>query len=131
MLGYEICLGRVYESNLRKNENGDFEIGTIKYLSYNLQEHDIYSYLKYVKKRNRTLDINELIKWFIEESILEDDSIKYIIGLLSYPIESLRLWDRYRKSRKKLTEAEYEEAFLRASKNDGIELIAKGGVFSE
>ena len=40
----EICLGRIDEVNLRVMEN--IEIATVKNISYNLVEEDIYEYLR-------------------------------------------------------------------------------------
>lgn len=129
MKSYEICLGNVTENNLRINELGNFEIGTIKYLSYNLLENDIYAYLKNVRKRNNNIDLESLIVYFIEKSKLELDSENYIKSLLSYPAESLRLWDKYRRNKKEITEKQYIEGFYKAKKNDGNELIITGGGF--
>lgn len=126
MVNYEVCLGRVCEGNLSKGENGKLEIGTIKYLTYNLVEHDFYSYLKSIRKKNNILDIEWLIEYFVERSSLEEDSIEYLKGLLSYPVEGLKLWDKYRRNKKNLTEEEYVDGFHKANKNDGKELIAKG-----
>ncbi|MBB6622532.1 hypothetical protein [Clostridium gasigenes] len=125
MANYEVCLGRVCEGNLRMDENGKVEIGTIKYLTYNLVEHDFYSYLKRLRKKNNILDIECLIKYFAEKSLLKDDSIEYLRGLLSYPVESLKLWEKYRINKKNLTEEEYMDGFYKAKKNDGKELIAR------
>lgn len=127
MENYEICLVRVEENNLRCVENGNIEVGTINYLTYNLIEHDIYSYLKRIKRKTDLIDIEYTIEYFVSKSLLDDDSIKYLNGLLSYPLESLRIWNKYRKNKKNLTEEEYIDAFYKAIKIDGNELIAKGG----
>lgn len=118
MSGYEVCLGRVDEGNLRTNENGEIEIGTIKYLTYNLIEHDLYAYLKRIIKKNILVNIDELIEYFVELSSLTDDSIDYLNGLIEYPIESLRLWDKYRRNKKKLTDDEYLEEFNKLKINN-------------
>lgn len=118
MSSYEVCLGRVDEGNLRMNKNGKIEVGTIKYLTYNLIEHDFYSYLKRIIKKNISIDIEYLIECFVEKSSLTDDSIEYINGLILYPIESLRLWDKYRRNKKKLTYEEYIESFNRFKINN-------------
>lgn len=125
---YEVCLGVATEENLRKDKNGNLEVGTIKYLTYNLVEQDAYSYLRYVKRKNYKIDMEYLIEYFANESLLEDDSIEYLKGLMSYPAESLRLWDKYRRNKKKLTEEEYVAAFYKAKRNDSNDLIVKRGV---
>lgn len=131
MMNYEVCLGSVTEENLRKGEDFRLEIGTIKYLNYNLFEQDMYSYLKYIKRKNCNVDIEYLIEYFVEESLLDEDSIEYLRGLVSYPFESLKLWDKYRRSKKKLTEQEYIDGFYKAKKIDSNDLIVKGDLFSE
>lgn len=118
MADYEVCLGRVDESNLRIGEQGKIEIGTIKYLTYNLIEHDFYSYLKRLIRKDRGLNTEYLVEYFVEKSLLTDDSIEYLNGLISYPLESLRLWDKYRRNKKKLTDEEYVEAFSRLRINN-------------
>lgn len=127
MINYEICLGNVSENNLRINEEGKIEVGTIKYLTYNLIEQDFYSYIKHLRKRNNNIDIEELIYYFVEKSFLENNSVEYLKGLLSYPVESLRLWDKYRRNKKELTQEQYIEGFYKANRNDGNELIWTGG----
>lgn len=131
MKNYEVCLGKVDESNMRINESGKLEIRTIKYLAYNLVEQDLYYYLKYIKKRNNNIDLEYLINYFVQESLLEDDSREYLKGLISYPVESLKLWDRYLKSKKNLTEKQYIDGFYRAKIIDSNELIDGGGLFFE
>ncbi|MGL5086440.1 MAG: hypothetical protein ACRC68_12105 [Clostridium sp.] len=131
MRNYEICLGSVSENNLRVNDDGKIEVGTIKYLTYNLLEHDFYSYIKHLRKRNNKMDIDELIYYFVEKALLENNSIEYLKALLSYPIESLRLWDKYRRNKKELTQEQYIEGFYRAKRNDDNELIWTGGGLNE
>ena len=46
----EICLGRIDSGNLRK-ENGKVEVGSLKGISYNLIEEDLYKYIKRIQKR--------------------------------------------------------------------------------
>lgn len=118
MSGYEVCLGRVGEGNLRVNESGEIEVGSIKYLTYNLIEHDFYSYLKRIIRKNRELNVEYLIELFVEKSLLTEDSSEYLNGLILYPLESLRLWDKYRKNKKRLTEEEYIERFYTAKINN-------------
>ena len=127
MKNYEICLRNVTETNLRINESGNIEIGTIKYLSYNLIEQDVYSYLKYLRKKNNNIDIESLIYYFVEKSLLGVDSGEYLKALVYYPVESLKIWDKYRKNKRDVTENQYIEGFYKAKKNDGNELIMTGG----
>ena len=131
MINYEICLGNACENNLRVNEDGKIEVGTIKYLTYNLIEQDFYCYIKHLRKRNYNINIQELIYYYVEKSLLENNSVDYLKGLVSYPVESLRLWDKYRRNKKEITLQQYIDAFYKANRNDGNELIGTGGDFSE
>lgn len=127
MINYEICLGNACENNLRINDEGQMEVGTIKYLTYNLIEQDFYSYMKHLRKRNNNINNDELIYYFVEKSSLENNSIEYLKALLSYPVESLKLWDKYRRNKKDMTQDQYIEGFYKAKRNDGNELIWTGG----
>ena len=105
MKNYEICLGRVDESNLRENET--VEIGSLRGISYNLVEEDIYSYLKRVKKRDNNANVDRFIEEYISLSGLNKDSKEYISILLSIPYDSLKQWYRYKYNKKNLSPEEY------------------------
>ena len=95
MKNYEVCLSRVDEGNLKVEEDGKIVIGTIKYLTYNLREHDVYSYIKKIKRRETNLSINEIINYYIEITNLKEDSREYLRGLASYPNEEFRILEKY------------------------------------
>lgn len=101
----EICLGRVDEGNLRVIES--IEVGSLKGVSYNLVEEDIYNYLKRVKKRDSTVNLNKFIEEYINLSSLNRDSKDYISILLSIPYDSLKQWYRYKYNKKNLLPEEY------------------------
>ena len=108
----EICLGRVDSGNLRK-ENGQLEIGSLKGISYNLIEEDLYKYIKRIKKRNSYIDENEVIDLFVRASHLSYSSINYLKGLCTYPKDFLKNWERYRQAKSDKT---YEEYFIEFEK---------------
>lgn len=95
MSNYEICLTRVDENNLRVSEDGKFLIRNFNYLTYNLKEHDIYSYLKRLKRKKIDKNLDEVIEYYIYISGLSKDSMEYIKGLTSYPNEELRIIEKY------------------------------------
>lgn len=103
----EICLGRADESNLRVFER--LEIGSIKGVSYNLLEEDMYSYLRRLRRRNSDLDLRKFIEEFVSLSYLNKDSIEYIKILLSIPNDTFKQWQRYRQNKKDITAEEYLE----------------------
>jgi len=95
----EICIGKVDRNNLRKNE-GKIEIGTIKGMTYNLVEEDLYNYIKKLQRKQFDIDKEELIKLFVHGSHLSFNSFDYLRGLCSYPRDFLKTWERYRDIKK-------------------------------
>ena len=94
MINYEVCLSRVDENNLNVVDNKIF-IKNYNYLTYNLKEHDIYSYIKRLKRKKIDKDLEEVIKYYIDISGLNENSKEYIRGLASYPNEQLRVIEKY------------------------------------
>ena len=94
MINYEVCLGRVDENNLNVVDNKIF-IKNYNYLTYNLKEHDIYSYIKRLKRKKIDKNLEEVIKYYIDISGLNENSKEYIRGLASYPNEQLRVIEKY------------------------------------
>ena len=80
----EICLGKIDRNNLKKNE-GKIEIATIKGMTYNLVEEDLYNYIKKLQRKEFDIDEEELIKVFVHGSHLSFNSFDYLRGLCSYP----------------------------------------------
>lgn len=100
----EITLGRADEKNLRVTS--ELEIGTLKNVSYNLVEEDIYDYLKRVKIKNKKISLEKCIDKYIERSCLSEDSRDYIAILLMIPYGTLNIWYKYAYGRNKYS---YEE----------------------
>jgi hypothetical protein len=93
----EICLGKIDKNNLRKIE-GKIEIRTIKGMSFNLVEEDLYNYIKKLQRKEFNIDEEELIRLFVRGSHLSLNSIHYLRGLCSYPKDFLKIWERYREN---------------------------------
>ena len=100
----EITLGRVDEKNLRVTS--ELEIGTLKNVSYNLVEEDIYDYLKRIKIKNKKISLEKCIDKYIESSYLSEDSRDYIDILLMIPYGTLNVWYKYVYGKNKYS---YEE----------------------
>lgn len=96
MNNYEMCLGRVDEGNLKVEENGVLKIRTTKYISYNLIEHDLFSYIKRVKRRGFNIQTEKVIDEFIYKSSLSEKSKNYLTALCNYPFETMKLIYKYR-----------------------------------
>ncbi|MGG7059944.1 hypothetical protein ACQPUZ_16925 [Clostridium tertium] len=119
MKNYEVCLTRVDEENLKVEEDGKIIVSTVKYLTYNLKEHDIYSYIKKIKRRKIDLSIDEIIKYYIKTANLNEDSKEYLRALSSYPNEELKLVERYILGKLKMKEEEVLYALYKAKNIDG------------
>lgn len=94
MENYEVCLSRVDENNLNI-VNGKIFIKNYSYLTYNLKEHDIYSYIKRLKRKKIDKNLDDIIDYYINISSLGRSSREYIRGLVSYPNEQLRTIEKY------------------------------------
>ncbi|AOR22571.1 spore coat protein [Clostridium taeniosporum] len=105
----ELCIGRCDGSNLKLDKN--IQIGTLKYLSYNLVEEDLYKYIKKIKRRNNYIDEEELIKVFAYESHLSKYSINYLKALCSFPKDTLKVWEKYKNNKKLKTYEEFSKQF--------------------
>lgn len=93
----EICLGRIDEENLRAREN--IEIASIKGLSYNLIEEDVYNYLRRIRKNESNINCNNIIYNYLNISNLGFDSKCYIDILLYIPFDTLKYWKRYKNNK--------------------------------
>lgn len=107
----EICIGRCDETNLRR-KNGHIEVGTIKGLSYNLIEEDIYKYIKKMQRRKIDFSVERIIKEFTYNSHLSANSLLYLKGLCSYPRDTLRVWQKYIDKKCNKTEEEFIKQFF-------------------
>lgn len=96
MNNYEMCLGRVDEGNLKLQGNDVLKIRTTKYISYNLIEHDLFNYIKRVKRRDFNIQTEKVIDEFIYKSSLSEKSKNYLIALCNYPFETMKLIYKYR-----------------------------------
>jgi len=130
MKNYEICLGRVDESNLALEDN-IILVGTIKYMSYNIREHDIYSLIKKIKRKDIEISFQEIIDYYIEKENLKEGSRKYLEGLSSYPNEQLKVMKRYIQGKYALKEDEILENLYRAELLDNKYSIINGRGYNE
>ena len=123
MRNYEVCLSRVDENNLFVEENNKIFIGTIKYLAYNLKEHDIYSYIKKIKRKDIEFSIEEVIDYYIKIANLESDSKQYLRALCSYPNEEFKVLERYILKKIDTNEDRVLEMLYKAKRMDSRCLI--------
>ncbi|WP_308779686.1 hypothetical protein [uncultured Clostridium sp.] len=123
MSNYEVCLTRVDEGNLKVEEDGSVKIGTIRYMTYNLKEHDIYSYIKKIKRREVNLDIEDIINYYISITKLGEYSKEYLKALVSYPNEEFRIIEKYILGKLNVEDTELLESLNRARTLDSNSII--------
>lgn len=114
MKNYEVCLTRVDEGNLIVEDDGSIKVSTIRYLTYNLREHDIYSYIKKVKRREIDFNIDDIINYYIRIAALESSSREYLRALSSYPNEEFRIIEKYILGKISIEEGEVIRALYNA-----------------
>ncbi|MPM62613.1 hypothetical protein SDC9_109489 [bioreactor metagenome] len=121
MKNIEVCLTDVDFDNLVKNET--LEIVNFDDVAYNLVEMDAYYLLYKLKKRGFVIDFYKCLDKFCSLEGLEDSSKNFILALLSYPHEFMRIYEKYRRNKKSWTENEYIRRFSDAIREDGISFI--------
>ena len=123
MKRYEICLGRVDESNLKRDKNEIIYISSSRYIAYDLLESDWYSYIKKIKRRKRNYNINNIINEFANKSALDDDSVKYLRILSIYPNESMKVLNKCRNGKVDITNEDIVNKLKNAKECDDIKLL--------
>ena len=123
MKRYEICLGRVDESSLKRDKNEIIYIRSNKYIVYDLLESDSYNYIKKIKRRKKGYGINNIIDEFVNKSALDQGSIKYLRILSIYPNESMKILNKCRNGRIDITNEDVVSKFRNAKECDGIKLL--------
>ena len=113
MVRKELCLGKIDGSNLKKDQS--IKLGTIKGITYNLVEEDIYNYLRKIRKQRQEIRIDNIINQYIKVSNLTVQSQKYIDSLLLIPSDSIKYWLKYIENKRKISLNEHfvniKEAF--------------------
>lgn len=123
MKRYEICLGRVDESSLKRDKNEIIYIRSNKYIVYDLLESDCYNYIKKIKRRKKGYGINNIIDEFVNKSALDQGSIKYLRILSIYPNESMKILNKCRNGRIDITNEDVVSKFRNAKECDDIKLL--------
>lgn len=123
MDNYEVCLTRVDEGNLKVEDDGSIKIGTIRYMTYNLKEHDIYSYIKKIKRREMNINMDDIINYYISLTNLGNSSREYLRALVSYPNEELRIIEKYILGKFQMEEGELLKSLNKARTLDSNNII--------
>ncbi|CAB1254135.1 spore coat protein [Clostridium sp. MT-14] len=119
----EMCLRNTYFDNLRKNENKNIEIIDIKGCCYNMVEMDAIYFLSKLKRKNKDIDFNRITSKFCKYETLNDNSVQFILSMVSYPREFMRCYSRYKYHTKDWGEEEYLMKLNKSIDEDGDSLI--------
>ncbi|WMJ79714.1 spore coat protein [Clostridium sp. MB40-C1] len=103
----EICLGDTYFTNLKGN--GLLEIASLESCCYDMVEMDIVYLLNKVKKKNKDLNLMELVDEFCDIENLGKESKKFIQSLIYYPYDFIKCYMRYKKNGNERNEARYRK----------------------
>lgn len=109
----EICIGRGDSSNLIYKDNKIY-VGSIKNISYNLIEEDMYKYIKRLQKKDIKINVDDLINYFVFNSHLSNNSIKYLKNICIYPRDFLKNWEQYKNRKANKPDNHYIREFERA-----------------
>ena len=110
----EMCLGSVDEENLRVSEG--IEIGSIKNISYNLVEEDIYNYLCKVRRRHHENNLEEYVSKYSEDAFLGINSKEYLKILLLIPRDTMKSWKRYTLNKRGIYPEQYLNSMIKSMK---------------
>ncbi|APM41040.1 spore coat protein [Clostridium kluyveri] len=117
----EMCLTDIYFDNLRKTK--DIQVINIKNCCYNMVEMDLVYFLNKIKRKGIDINFSELIKSFCIEESLDDNSLQFILSIISYPYQFMKCCNKYRYNTKNWTEDEYLLRLDKSINEDGESLI--------
>lgn len=117
----EMCLGNTYFNNLRKIEA--IEVIDVNNCCYNMVEMDAAYFLGKIKRKKVQVDFYDLVSYFCKLESLNNDSINFILSIMSYPHEFVKYCNRYREKAKNWTDEEYALKLKKAIIVDGESLI--------
>lgn len=117
----ELCLGDTSFDNIRKTEA--IEIIDLNNCCYNVIEMDGYYFFNTLKKKKLELDWNEYVYTFCEIEKIEVNSGRFILALLSYPNQFIKVCNKYRENKRERSEGEYKLKFEKAILQDGKSFI--------
>ncbi|WP_333887684.1 spore coat protein [Clostridium sp.] len=117
----EMCLTDIYFDNFRKVK--ELQVINIKDCCYNMVEMDLVYFLNKIKRKGIDVNFSELIKSFCKEESLDDNSLQFVLSIVSYPYQFMKCCSRYRYNTKNWTEEEYLLRLDKSIKEDGESLI--------
>lgn len=117
----EICLGNTWFDNLIKSDS--LLVRNLKRSGFNMVEFDGIYLLSKASRRGIDINIKEAVQYFCVLEKLAKSSEKFIISMISFPSETMRCFERYRRDKNSLEAERYEAQICRALEKDGISVI--------
>ena len=118
----EICLGSTDFNNLREKDDS-IELLSLDKCCYNNSEMDCFYLLSKYRRKGVEVDYKKLASKFCEYEGLDENSLRFILALLSYPYEFMKCCNRYREKSKEWSEEEYKDYLVKAILKDGCTLL--------
>lgn len=117
----EMCLRDTCFDNLRRDNN--IEVMDVKGCCYNMVEMDAVYFLNRLKRKGVDIDFIHTAADFCKCESLNDNSVQFILSMLSYPYEFMKCYSRYKYHTKNWDEEEYLSKLNKAMNEDGDSLI--------
>lgn len=117
----EICLTDVGFDNIQKNK--EIEIVNFYDIAYNMVEMDVYFLLSKLRRKGTNLDWRSHINEFCQLEELNEDSENFILAMLSYPHEFMKIYSKYKKNKRNWNDEDYIRKLKKAIDEDGNSLI--------
>ena len=108
----EICLGNPCLENIYENEK--IYINNIENLSFNLVENDIINFINKLIKKKVEINLEYLIDIYLKEINLDYKSKEYIISMVTFPVEAIKIFDRKIYNRKEWSDEEASRKLISA-----------------
>lgn len=112
----EITLGYCDERYL--NYNKGIVLFGLRGIAYNFVESDYGKYLLKVKRRGKIINYNEAIEFLLTQESLDDNSRKYLKGYISFPLETMKILQKYKEGKKQWNEETFYYKFMKAYEFD-------------
>lgn len=123
MVNREICLGNPYFDNLFYIKNGEekkIKVVNTQKCCYNCVEIDGVNFIRRLSKKKANYNLKKITDDYCNLEGLGDESKALINILITYPNDLIKLWSRYRLSKKNWSEQHYIKKLKKLSKGEEV-----------
>lgn len=106
----EICLGSPFLENIYGKEK--IYINDIESLSFNLVENDIVVFINKLIKKKVKMNLDCLVENYLKKMNLDNKSKEYIISMVNFPIEPIKIFERKIYNKKEWSNEEASKKFI-------------------